>query len=400
MKIVSINTVASGSTGNVMLGVANTVRSMGGEAYTFSEKRKNQALPAGHRFFGSPAENLMHRAAAAFTGISGTGSRCGTKRLLQQIQTLQPEVVHLHNLHGWYLNLPMLFQFLKETGIPTVWTLHDCWAFTAQCAHFTMEQCEKWKTGCHHCPRYRLYPYTFVDKTAKMWPLKKAWLQNVPALTLVTPSHWLKGLVQQSFLKSYPVQVIHNGIDLSIFKPTGSNFKEKHRLQGKKVILGVASGWNNRKGLDVFVQLAEQLEPAGFRVVLVGTNSKVEKQLPQSILSIPKTKNPKELAEIYTAADVFLNPTREENFPTVNMEALACGTPVVTFNTGGCAEIVGNGVGAVVPVNDLNRAKQSILSLCGPQKISPHTCTEYARRFNKNQLFLEYYRLFQALLNS
>lgn len=399
MKIVSINSVVNGSTGGVMLGVANAVRAAGGQAYTFSEKRMGQAAPAGHRFFGSRAENLLHRTTAAFTGISGTGSKLGTAALLRQIQKIQPDIIHLHNLHGWYVNLPMLFSFLKKSNTPVVWTLHDCWAFTAQCSHFTMEQCEKWKTGCHHCPRYRLYPYTFVDKTAKMWPRKKAWLQNVPNLTLVTPSGWLKNLVSQSFLSGYPVRVIHNGISLNTFCPIGSNFRQKYGLQNKKIVLGVASAWSNRKGLDAFLSLAQQLDDS-FKIVLVGAGNQNPTALPGNILWIKRTENATQLAEIYSAADVFFNPTREENYPTVNMEALACGTPVVTFNTGGCAEIVGNGVGSVVSTGNLSAAKQSILNLCGPGKISPQTCTEYAQRFSGSQTLQEYCNLFQELLQS
>ena len=364
MKVVQINSVAYGSTGKIMLNIAETVRRHGGEAYTFSENRKNRHIPETHRVFGCRFENLLHRGFSVITGISGIGSSFGTKKLLKELDRLSPDILHLHNLHGWYINIPMLLRYIRKKKIPTVWTLHDCWGFTAQCSHFTIEKCDKWKTGCHHCPRYRLYPYTWVDQTRHMYKLKKKWLTGIENLTIVTPSEWLANLVKQSFLKDYPIQVINNGIDLSVFKPTPSNFRERYGLQNKKIVLGVASGWTERKGLDVFVELSKRLDPDAYQIVLVGTDDAVDRHLPESIISIHRTQNPQELAEIYTAADVFVNPTREENFPTVNMEALACGTPVVTFDTGGSKEMLNETIAAIVTPEDIDLLVRNIICFC------------------------------------
>jgi glycosyltransferase involved in cell wall biosynthesis len=289
----------------------------------------------------------LHRGVSVFTGISGKGSKAGTKALLKEIDAIKPDIIHLHNLHGWYINLPMLFDYIKKNNIKTVWTLHDCWGFTAQCSHFTVENCNKWRTGCYNCPRYRIYPYTFVDRTDKMWKLKKEWFYGVQNLTIITPSKWLCDLTKQSFLGEYDVRVINNGINLDVFKPADSDFREKYGLQDKKIVLGVASSWSDRKGLDVFKELSQSLGEE-YRVVLVGTNDVIDKTLPSNIISIHRTYNQTELAEIYTAADVFVNPTREETFGLVNVEAIACGTPVVTFDVGGTPETVNENTGIVV----------------------------------------------------
>lgn len=393
MKIVEINSVCRGSTGSIMLNIAKTARANGDEVYTFSERRKG--TPAeGHCYFGSFIENMLHRLFSVFSGISGTGSVIGTWRLLHKIREIDPDVLHLHNLHGWYINLPMLFKFIKKHRIKTVWTLHDCWGFTAQCSHFTLEKCDKWKTGCYSCPRYRLYPYTFVDRTKQMWKLKKSWFGGVEDMTIVTPSRWLADLVKQSFLNGYDVRVINNGIDLDIFKPTAGNFREKYTLQDKKIVLGVASGWGYRKGLDVFIELSKRL-PEDYKIVLVGTDDSVDKKLPPEILSIHRTCDQQELAQIYTAADVFVNPTREENFPTVNLEAIACGTPVVTFDTGGSKEMLNEDIGCFVPMGATDQLAREILRVCNREygKKAFETVVTY---YDKKRRFEEYVALYES----
>lgn len=397
MKVVEINSGFRGSTGTIMLSIADLVHSYGEEAYTFSETKPG-AAPIGHQFFGTKFENLFHRGVSVFSGISGKGSKRGTSQLLKSIDEIKPDILHLHNLHGWYINLPMLFDCIKKNNIRTVWTLHDCWGFTAQCSHFTMEKCEKWKTGCYDCPRYRLYPYTFVDRTDKMWQLKKDWFTGVKHMTIVTPSKWLCDLVKQSFLSEYNVKVINNGINLDIFKPTESDFREKYSLQDKKIVLGVAAGWNDRKGLDVFIELSKRLDGEKYQIVLVGTDDTVDNKLPKNIISIHRTQEQTELAEIYTASDLFVNPTREDTFPTVNMEAIACGTPVVTFRTGGSPEIIDDTCGSVVDFNDMDAFEKEIRRICEDKSYSKENCLNRARRYNMEDKFKEYFELFAEIL--
>ena len=397
MRIVQINSVANGSTGRIMLNIAEMVRENGGDAYTFSENRRTKNIPEAHRVFGCFAENIFHRAFSVITGISGVGSSVGTRKLLREIDNLSPDVLHLHNLHGWYINIPMLFDYIRKKKIKTVWTLHDCWGFTAQCSHFTMEKCYKWKTGCYDCPRHTLYPYTWIDKTRKMYKLKKEWLTGVENMTIVTPSEWLANLVKQSFLQYYPLRVINNGINLSVFKPTPSDFRSKHKLKDKKIVLGVSFGWTYRKGLDVFLELFNQLDPNVYQIVLVGTDKRIDKKLPKGIISIHRTQNQKELAEIYTAADVFVNPTREENYPSVNMEAIACGTPVVTFKTGGSAEMLGIKTGMSVEPDNFDEMISAIKKVCTEKVFALSDFADCSKAFRMEDKFAEYVKLYDMI---
>lgn len=380
MKLVQINAVVRGSTGRIMLQTAELARENGMEVYTFSRKKPKQPKMDNHFYFGSFLENLIHRAIAQITGFSECFSFFSTVSLIIKLKKIKPDIIHLHNLHGWYINLPLLFRYIKKNNIRTVWTMHDCWSFTGHCPHFDMVGCDKWKTGCGDCPQYKDYPKSFVDNSRKLFKLKRKWFTGVNDLTIVTPSQWLADLVKQSFLKDYPVKVINNGINLDIFKPTPSDFRKKYDCENKYIVLGVAFGWGERKGLDVFIELSKKL-PDNYKIVLVGTNDSVDKLLPDNIISIHRTQNQKELAEIYSAADLFVNPTREETYPTVNMEALACGTPILTFRTGGSPEIIDETCGAVVPKNDIEKLYSELLRISEERPFSTEACLERAKGF-------------------
>ena len=307
-------------------------------------------------------------------------------------------MLHLHNLHNSYINLPMLFRFIKKNQIPVIWTLHDCWAFTGHCPHFTLNKCDKWKNGCHHCELHREYPKSYVDHSKLMYGLKKKWFCGVENLTIVTPSVWLGNLVKQSFLSDYPVRVIHNGIDLDVFRPTESNFRKNHGITDKqKILLGVAFDWGMRKGLDVFLSLAERLDPKEYRIVLVGTNEAIDRDLPENIISIHRTHDQKELAEIYSAADVFVNPTREEVLGLVNLEALACGTPGVTFNTGGSPECYDETCGSIVDCDDIDALENEIIRICTVKPYTSEACIKRATKFDKNEKFKEYLDIYENI---
>lgn len=386
MKIVIINSGFRGSTGTIMLNVANLARKQGHTVYTFSAP-KSESAPQGHYYFGNKFENMLHRIQSVSTGISGIGSKHGTAKLLKMLDEIKPDIINLHNLHGWYINIPMLFNYLKEKNIKTIWTLHDCWSFTAQCSHFIYEKCNKWKTGCFSCPRYRLYPYTYVDRTAKMYHLKKEWLLGVNNMTIVTPSKWLAALLSCSYLKDYPVRVIHNGIDLAKFQPVSGAIRTKYQCENKKILLGVASGWGMRKGLDVFIELAKRLPNEEYKVILIGVDEKISKTLPSDIISIRKTHNQEELAQFYSVADLFINPTREDNYPTVNMEALACGTPVITFRTGGSPESIDQSCGIVIENEDIDSLVYAIKNT----NISSTECRNKALKCFKQETMLKDY---------
>lgn len=401
MRIAQINMVANGSTGNIMLNIAKLVRSSGGNAVTFSARlygktRKKAALaPDGHKFFGNYYENAVHTALGQLTGLNGCFSHIGTAQLIRELKKFKPDIIHLHNLHKFCINFPMLFRYIKKHHIPVVWTLHDCWTFTGHCPHFVMADCDKWQGECHSCPQLSVYPKSRFDNTGLAHRLKKKWYGKLENMTLVTPSEWLADLAKQSFLAGYPVKVINNGIDLGVFKPTESDFREKYGLQDKKVILGVASGWDKRKGLDVFIDLVERLDDT-YSIVLVGKMPEIQ-TLPEKIITINRTDSQRELAEIYTSADLFVNPTREDTYPTVNMEALACGTPVLTFRTGGSPEIPDETCGFVVDVDDVDAMEREIRRICLEKPYSKEACLERAKGFDMYARFDEYARLYKEV---
>lgn len=400
MEIVEINNCNFGSTGNIMLQIADAARLRNHIIFTsVPDSRDNQKKQIDNQLvIGNRLSRNLHLKLAQITGKNGCFSRVATRKYLNALNQLHPDIVHLHNLHNCYINLPMLFSYIKKNNIRVIWTLHDCWSFTGQCPYFTIVKCNKWKTGCDDCPQYRNYPESYVDRTKTMYKLKRKWFTNVKDMTIVTPSEWLASLVKQSYLKDYPVKVINNGINLNIFKPTQSDFREIHGLTGKYVVLGVALGWGNRKGFDVFIDLSKRLESEKYRIVLVGTDAKTDKKLPENIISIHRTQNQTELAEIYSAADVFVNPTREENFPTVNMESIACGTPIVTFQTGGSPEMLDDSCGSVVPCNDNDALCREIVRVSETKPFSEEACLKRAQDFDMNDKFSKYITLYEEMI--
>ena len=353
----------------------------------------------GYYRIGTFNSRRLNVALARITGFNGCFAWFETYKLLKKIDEFKPDIIHLHNLHDSYINLPMLFSYIKKHNVPTVWTLHDCWAFTGQCPYFTIAKCDKWKTGCYGCPQYKAYPSSLYDNTKRMWQLKKKWFTGVKNMTIVTPSEWLAGLARESYLKQYPIEVINNGIDLNVFKPTHSNFREQYGIPGDKyIVLGVSFAWGYRKGLDCFVEMAEKLGER-YQIVLVGTDNEIDKNLPQSIISIHRTQNQKELAEIYSAADVFAMPTREENYPTVNMEAIACGIPVVTFRTGGSPEMLDDKTGKVVEANNIEVTEKAIKDICEKKGCNDEDyIVAYSKKFNMQKKFTDYIELYATVL--
>lgn len=395
MIILEINSVNYGSTGKIMFSIADIAEKRGHKVYTTSGFTKRRMKRENWFITSHALAKIFHTYMARFSGLNGCFSVIPTLILLARIKKIKPDLIHLHNVHGWYVSFPLLFWYIKKHQIRTIWTLHDCWALTGQCPHFTVIKCEKWKTGCGHCtyPKNE-YPQSYLDCTKFMWNLKRKCFTGVKELTVVTPSKWLADLVKQSYLREYPIRIINNGVDLNIFKPTSSNFREKYRLQDKYIVLGVSLGWNYKKGLDVFVELANKLD-SRYQIVLVGTNSESDKEIPDNIISIHSTSNQRELAEIYSAANVFVNPTREEVLGLVNLEALACGTRVITFKTGGSPECINERCGVTVPVDDVEGMKNEIISVCEQKDSVTDECVEQAKKFDSNEKYAEYISLYE-----
>lgn len=399
MKIVQINSECGrGSTGKIAVAISKILTGEGIENYIFYSGNHKSSYVNGVQI-GSKIDLRFHQVLSRFFGDQGFHSTLATWRLIRKLEKINPDIIHLHNLHGYYLNLDILFRYLAQSGAKVIWTLHDCWAFTGHCTHFVLCGCDKWKKECSCCPQTHEYPYSwFFDRSRILYHRKKALFRSVKDMTIVTPSKWLAGLVKESYLGKYDVQVIGNGIDMSVFQPTKSDICERYGLKDKCILMGVSAVWHSKKGLDVFIELAKRLDER-FQIILVGTNDEIDKLLPKNIISIQRTQNQKELAELYTAADVFVNATREDTYPTVNMEALACGTPVVTFRTGGSPEMVDESCGAVVDVNDVD-ALERVLRDMEAQKLVFHgeNCLKRAEAFEQFRCFERYVQLYSKVL--
>jgi len=392
MKIVQINSVCgSGSTGKICVSISELLTKKGIENYILYASGSSN-YPLGKRYM-SPWEVKWNAGKSRVFGNWGFTSVAATKKLIAELDKIRPDIVHLHNLHAHNVHLDLLFTYLKKNRTKIIWTFHDCWAFTGYCPHYDMIGCDHWKTGCRNCPQKKNYSW-FFDRSRFVYQKKKELFSGLD-MTIVTPSKWLANQVKQSFLKDYPVKVINNGIDLKIFRPRESDFRKKYGLEDKFILLGVAFGWGVRKGLDVFVELSKRLDER-FQIVLVGTDEKVDKRLPANILSIHRTQNQIELAEIYTAADLFVNPTREENYPTVNMESLACGTPVVTFDTGGSPECIDETCGSMVKKDDIPALEYAINKMYISKKHITEICINRAARFDMHQKYMEYITLYKS----
>ena len=390
MRILEINSVNYGSTGCIMRNIALEAEKMGVEVFTSCQLGKSTKGEKYHRhiYIGNRIDRNIHLRLGKLTGKYGMYSKKITDKFISEIDELKPDLIHIHNLHKGYINIGILFDYIKQRNVPVVWTLHDCWSFTGQCPYFDIVKCDKWKNGCGDCPSYKEYPSN-IDSTAFMYKKKKEWFQGINNMTIVTPSKWLSYLVKESFLGEYNIKVINNGIDLEVFKPVESELRKQHHLEGKKIILGVASLWDARKGLDVFKFLANELDDS-FKVMVVGVTKEQIQELPANMIGITRTNSAHELAQYYAMADVFLNPTYEDNFPTVNIEALACGTPVLTFPTGGSAECLQEGCGMIVTKDNV----LDILFNLDKYDFQEEKCVAAGRQYSAIEKYREYVRLY------
>lgn len=432
MKIAIINSVCGyGSTGRIVLDLAGTYMQAGHEcilAYgrgSISKKVKHEFLEkfqkscVFYRIGGKLAKvnNGIHGIESRLCDHHGFSSRLATKRLIEWLRQEKPDVLHLHNLHGYYVNVEQLFRYIKEENVRVIWTLHDCWSYTGHCSYYDYAKCTKWRDGCQNCPQKKEYPGSILwDRSAQNYAKKEGIFTGVQRLTIVTPSEWLKAQVGLSFLKAYPTVVIRNGIDLHTFSEALEPELpvKTQQPQTNYMVLGVASVWTKRKGIRHFVSLAKHL-PENYKIRLVGLTSKQCQKLEErkkkapylrKIMGILRTASAEELAGYYRSADVYVNPTLEDNFPTTNLEALACGAPVVTFQTGGSPECLGTGqsgdqkifsCGLVVPKEDTKGLCHAVRKICEApadlRKKQRTQCAAWAKNYEKNDRYQEYLKL-------
>lgn len=395
MVIVQIASASTGGIGRLTRDISDVLNQKGisnyiayGRGEIFDSERDYM--------FGSRTEILMHGALTRLTDKTGLYSKNGTLQLLEFLDRVKPNIIQLHNLHGYYLNYEILFQYIKSHNIITVWTLHDCWAYTGHCTHYTFVRCDQWKSQCYRCTQQRRYPTCwFKGNVKENYERKRRAFTGVENLTLVTPSKWLADQTKYSFLKGYETKVINNGIDLKLFRVKGKTDISKYHIPDKKIVLGLASTWGDRKGESDFIRLAAMLSPE-YVVVMVGLSSQKIKKLPSNVIGIEHTENVEDLVDIYNAAEIFLNLTYEDNFPTTNLEAMACGTSVLTYRTGGSPESITKEVGYVVPVGDV-QAVRDIVVAHRKNHQTILACRENALKYDKNDRFNEYVELYTHL---
>ena len=343
LRYVQINSAYGGSTGSIMHKLHDMLVKSGVDSYEFWG-RGHDTVDLHRQCCSSKMGVYVHATMTRLTDRTGFYSRFDTKRLLEYLNTIDPDIVHLHNLHGYYINIEMLFKWLANHRCQVRWTLHDCWAFTGHCAYFSAVQCNQWQGHCASkapCPQLNTYPRSICKTNcSNNYADKKKIFTSVSPkrMTLISPSQWLADLAQRSFFKGYPIMVRYNTIDTNLYKPTPSSFRYDNSIGTRYMVLGVASPWTERKGLLDFIRLANDLSSSGCAIVLVGLAANQIRNLPEGIIGLNRTDSSQELAAIYTAADVLFNPTKEDNYPTVNLEAEACGTPVISYDTGGCVE--------------------------------------------------------------
>lgn len=400
-------TLNYGSTGRIAEDIGLTARRIGWECYiAHGPRMKNESRLRALQVSSSLDEKIHGGWYSLLCDRHGLGSERATKKFIERLQSeIKPDIIHLHNIHGYYLNYRVLFEYLRKTDIPIVWTLHDCWPFTGHCTYFDFAGCGKWRTECRDCSQLGTYPRAlFMDNSTRNYRLKRALFSSVAdRMTIVPVSDWLGDLVKQSFLNDAKIRVIHNGIDIEAFHPyedTGE-LRAKYRLNGKRIVLGVASPWSERKGLPDFVKLRELLPQQEYAIVLVGVSQEQIARLPASVIGIRRTLDIGELAGWYSLADVFVNPTYEDNYPTTNLEAMACGTPVITYRTGGSPESVTPATGRVVTQGDLRGLVTAIGELADESRENLRiACRDRAGRcFDRRMCFQAYVDLYQELIN-
>ena len=400
MKIIQINTlVNSGSTGRIAESIGKLLIDQKHESY-IAYGRGNQSSESKLIKVGNSVDQFCHGVKTRLFDKHGFGSRKPTYELIKTIEVIQPDLIHLHNLHGYYINIELLFEYFRISNIPIVWTFHDCWPFTGHCSYFERVNCLKWQTECFNCPNSKEYPGSwFIDNSRENFLKKRELFTGVKNMTLVSPSKWLANHLNNSFLKDYPIEVINNGIDLEKFRPVDSRYaRQKYHLGNRKFLLGVANIWDKRKGLADFAKLRSVLD-LNIDIVLVGLNLEQIKKLPEGIKGLTRTDSIDDLVALYSAAEIFINPTHTDNFPTTNIEAIACGTPIITYNTGGCPEAIDEQTGRVISKGDITSLLNSVLDVLnvGKEQFSILCRNRAESLYKSDDRYMDYLKLYENL---
>lgn len=405
MILLQINTTANwGSTGKIAEQIGERILDRGGKSYLAYGYYVNPSRSVLLRL-GSKLSLKWHRRIARWFDRHGLLSRCATRKLIKQIKQIKPDIIHLHNIHGDFINYPILFEYLQSVDTPVVWTLHDCWTFTGRCAHYIKSGCDKWKSGCYDCKYKKSYPKTYIDRSAQNYALKRKYFTSLgDRLVIVPVSEWLAEEARQSFFANSRIHRIYNGIDIATFVPCReSEIRSQLGIDPKqRIVLGVASAWSADKGIFDFYKLREQLDQS-YTIVLVGLNEKTIAELPEGIVGIQRTKNQQELADIYSMADVVLSLSRAETFGLTIAEGMACGTPAIVYNVTAVPELITPETGLIVDkVGDINGLVKSIEQICsnGKQYYSIACRKRAVENFDKRMCFDKYIELYDEILTN
>ena len=399
-KLLLINVALNwGSTGKIVEGIGTLAKSSGWEVFAAHGARYNNPSQLNSFQITSIIDEGIHYIQSTLYDAQGLGSSQATRHLLKHIDIIHPNIVHIHNLHGCFINYPLLFEYLHYKEIPVVWTLHDCWAMTGHCVHFERTHCEKWKTECGDCPQKRDYPTSFfLDRSKSNFKLKKRLFTAMDKMRITTVSSWLKGVAEESFLNKFPVDVVPNGIDTNSFVFSASDLRERFKIGNKKLILSVASGFGERKGINDYVQLSKLLT-SDYQLLLVGTDRRDLKVLPSNVIAIDRADGAAELAEFYSAADVLLSLSYEETFGLTIVEAMACGTPAIVYDNTAQPELITAETGIVVPNGDIEKVKTAIEEVCAKGKDHYSlACREHALEYDQKKSYQKYLDLYVQML--
>ena len=400
-KLLLINVALNtGSTGKIVEGIGSLAVSNGWDVEVvhgarYKNRSNLKSLQISTRF-----GEYCHYLESSIFDAQGLGSRIETMRFLKYLDVIKPDIVHIHNIHGCFLNYPLLFKYLSNHKIPVVWTLHDCWAMTGHCVHFERTKCDRWKSLCEKCPQKRDFPTSYLfDSSKRNFKLKKSLLSRMDNVHITTVSEWLANRAKESYLKDLPIHVISNGIQTSIFKRTPSDIIEQLNISGRKILLGVASGFGERKGLYDYCKLSEKLAE-NYQLILVGVSDDDKKYLPSNIIAIPRTNSQLDLVKLYSAAEVLLSLSYEETFGLTIIEAMSCGTPAIVYDNTAQPELITSNTGAVVSNGDIDALVTSIDEICsiGKSRYSDN-CRSFAEKYNQTKIYRDYLDLYTSILS-
>lgn len=403
-KVLQINAgVGFGSTGKIVESIGRMAMKNGYDSYAAYGR---VALPSELHLLkiGSKCDPCLHYIRSLLFDAHGLGSHRATCTFLKEVEKLAPDIIHLHNIHGYYLNIIDLFAFLKEYGRPVVWTFHDFWPITGHCAHFTSAKCVKWKRGCRSCPIWNRYPKSITDNSSRNYKLKQSLFSQIEDLEIVTVSHWQAEMLKESFLGGKRITTIYNGINLDTFKPVDVDrtyLRDNYGINTKINLLGVATSWSRRKGLERFVEL-RRLLPEEIGIVLVGLSEKQAKELPAGIVGIHRTSDQSELAHLYSMADIVMNLSEEETFGLTTVEGFACGTPGIVMETTASPELVTPQTGLVASHNDIHNIEQSVYEILRKGKVSyTIPCRERAcDKYDQKKQWMKYIDIYNNKINT